>query len=171
MRASGPPDVNGEWDPDRVARIVANLLSNALDYSAPGSAVELSWRAEGERAAIRVANEGNPIPAEILPTVFEPFRRGELCARAERTASGSGSSSRARSRRRTAGRSRSAPPGERTVFTLRAAAALTAASAPSVAARRSGGRSAHISTRPAITAKERRQRQPAAVGREVGEER
>ncbi len=119
VRASGPPDVIGEWDPDRVAQIVANLLSNALDYSQPGSAVELSWRVEGERAAIQVANEGNPIPAEILPVVFEPFRRGELVRPGGKDGLGLGLFI-ARSIATAHGGTlevRSAP-GERTVFTL-----------------------------------------------------
>jgi PAS domain S-box-containing protein len=77
VKASGGVDVHGEWDPDRVAQIVANLLSNALDYSPPGSVVEVSWRADGARAVVEVANEGSPIPPEILPALFEPFRRGE----------------------------------------------------------------------------------------------
>ncbi|HSD19387.1 MAG TPA: HAMP domain-containing sensor histidine kinase, partial [Anaeromyxobacter sp.] len=76
VRASGP-EIHGECDPDRVGQILANLLSNALDYSPPESAVEVSWRADAGRAVIRVANEGAPIPQEILPVLFEPFRRGE----------------------------------------------------------------------------------------------
>jgi signal transduction histidine kinase len=81
--------------------------------------VELSWRAEGERAAIRVANEGNPIPAEILPTVFEPFRRGELVRPGGKDGLGLGLFI-ARSIAKAHGGTlevRSAP-GERTVFTL-----------------------------------------------------
>jgi signal transduction histidine kinase len=81
--------------------------------------VELSWRAEGERAAIRVANEGNPIPAEILPTVFEPFRRGELVRAGGKDGLGLGLFI-ARSIAKAHGGTlevRSAP-GERTVFTL-----------------------------------------------------
>ncbi|WP_242340263.1 MULTISPECIES: PAS domain-containing protein [unclassified Anaeromyxobacter] len=77
VRAAGAPDVHGEWDPDRVGQIVANLLSNALDYSPRDSTVEVSWRADAERAVIEVANEGAPIPPQLQPSLFEPFRRGE----------------------------------------------------------------------------------------------
>ncbi|WP_242346362.1 PAS domain-containing protein [Anaeromyxobacter terrae] len=77
VRARGAPDLTGEWDPDRVAQVIANLLSNALDYSPRDSTVEVSWRADGERAVVEVANEGAPIPPQLLPSLFEPFRRGE----------------------------------------------------------------------------------------------
>jgi phosphoserine phosphatase RsbU/P len=37
----------------------------------------LSWRGEPEAVVVEVANQGNPIPPEILPRIFDPFRRGE----------------------------------------------------------------------------------------------
>jgi PAS domain S-box-containing protein len=119
VRASGAPEVHGQWDPDRLSQILANLLSNALDYSPRDSAVDVSWRADGERAVVQVANEGAPIPPALLPTLFDPFRRGErdrvggkdglglglFIARAIATAHGGTLEVRS-------------APGERTVFTL-----------------------------------------------------
>ncbi|ABS28091.1 multi-sensor signal transduction histidine kinase [Anaeromyxobacter sp. Fw109-5] len=119
VRASGAPEVHGEWDPDRLCQIIANLLSNALDYSPLDSTVDVSWRAAGERAIVQVANDGAPIPPALLPTLFDPFRRGErdraggkdglglglFIARAIATAHGGTLEVRS-------------APGERTVFTL-----------------------------------------------------
>lgn len=73
----GDGDGTGEWDPDRIAQVLANLLGNALDYSAPGTAVEVRWTGGPDEVAIEVANAGKPIPPEVLPRLFEPFRRGE----------------------------------------------------------------------------------------------
>jgi PAS domain S-box-containing protein len=118
VRTSGP-DVHGELDPDRVGQIVANLLSNALDYSPPESAVEVAWRADAARAVVQVANEGAPIPQEILPVLFEPFRRGERDRPGGKDGLGLGLFI-ARSIATAHGGTlevRSAP-GERTVFTL-----------------------------------------------------
>jgi PAS domain S-box-containing protein len=77
IRAHVEPGVEGEWDPDRIAQVLANLLSNALEHGSPGAPVELTCRGDGPDVVVEVANEGAPIPPEILPAIFEPFRRGE----------------------------------------------------------------------------------------------
>jgi PAS domain S-box-containing protein len=77
IHARVEPGVTGEWDPNRIAQVVANLLSNALDHGSPGTPVELSCGSDGADVVVEVANEGAPIPADVLPTIFEPFRRGE----------------------------------------------------------------------------------------------
>jgi signal transduction histidine kinase len=67
----------GAWDADRIAQVVANLLGNALDYSPPESAVRIGCRGEADWVAVSVENQGAPIPPEVLPKIFEPFRRAE----------------------------------------------------------------------------------------------
>ncbi|QRK12197.1 PAS domain-containing protein [Archangium violaceum] len=69
-------DLHGEWDPDRLAQLLGNLLKNALDYSPQETPVTLSLHDEGEHVRLEVHNAGEPIPAELLPDLFEPFRRG-----------------------------------------------------------------------------------------------
>jgi signal transduction histidine kinase len=70
-------ELTGNWDHDRLAEVLTNLTGNALDYATPGTAVKIE--AHGEEAAVVIAieNEGPPIPPEVLPFIFEPFRRGE----------------------------------------------------------------------------------------------
>lgn len=70
-------DGTGEWDPDRIGQVIANLLGNALDYSPAGTPVEVRWRGDASAGVIEVANQGVPIPPDVLPRLFEPFRRGE----------------------------------------------------------------------------------------------
>jgi PAS domain S-box-containing protein len=60
-------------DPVRLAQIVSNLLNNASKYSAVGARIWLSGSVTAGTVVIRVRDEGAGIPAEILPSVFEPF--------------------------------------------------------------------------------------------------
>jgi signal transduction histidine kinase len=64
-------------DPDRLERIVMNLLSNALKYSPPESPVELGASASGGWVTIRVADQGPGVPSEDLPHIFDRFYRGK----------------------------------------------------------------------------------------------
>jgi len=66
----------GEWDADRLAQVVTNLVGNALQHSPPGTPVRVSTRSEDSLVELEVHNEGPPISPELLPTLFEPYRRG-----------------------------------------------------------------------------------------------
>jgi PAS domain S-box-containing protein len=68
----------GEWDADRIAQVLSNLLGNAIQYGRQGTPVRVSLRdaQEGGKLELSVHNEGSPIPGEILPALFDPFRRG-----------------------------------------------------------------------------------------------
>jgi signal transduction histidine kinase len=79
--------LEGEWDAARLAQGVGNLLSNALEYGDPTQPVRVTARADGDSVRIEVWNAGAPIPEEMLPRIFEPFRRG---ARASRLGTGLG---------------------------------------------------------------------------------
>jgi hypothetical protein len=48
----------------------------AVKYRAEGSRVDLFSRADAESVLVEVHNSGEPIPGEVLPYLFEPFRRG-----------------------------------------------------------------------------------------------
>ncbi len=81
----------GEWDVERLAQMLANLLDNARKYSPVDSPVRLSTRARGEHAVlIEVHNAGAPIPEHLQPTLFEPFSRGEAGGENARTSLGLG---------------------------------------------------------------------------------
>jgi PAS domain S-box-containing protein len=71
----------GRWDPDRMAQVVQNLVLNALDYSPPDAPVEVAVDRAGEDVVLAVRNGGPPIPKELLPDLFDPFRRGAHAAR------------------------------------------------------------------------------------------
>ena len=70
-------DVWIDGDPDRIAQMITNLLSNACKYTRPDGKIELSIGFESDRAVIRVKDDGEGIPAKLLPQVFELFVQGD----------------------------------------------------------------------------------------------
>ncbi|WP_225411527.1 hybrid sensor histidine kinase/response regulator [Stigmatella hybrida] len=70
----------GEWDPDRLEQVASNLLSNALQYSPADTPVRVETRGEDGTLVLEVQNAGPPIPAELLPRIFEPMERGSALA-------------------------------------------------------------------------------------------
>ncbi|MBM7113424.1 PAS domain S-box protein [Archangium primigenium] len=66
----------GAWDEGRLAQVITNLVGNALQHSPTASAVTVSVQGSPGGVRLDVHNEGPPILAEALPTLFEPYRRG-----------------------------------------------------------------------------------------------
>ncbi|HYR18815.1 MAG TPA: ATP-binding protein [Myxococcales bacterium] len=62
-------------DPERVALVFDNLLSNAVRHSPPGGRVVLRAEAEGGKVRFEVADQGSGIPPEYRERVFEKFFR------------------------------------------------------------------------------------------------
>jgi CheY-like chemotaxis protein len=57
--------------------VVANLLTNAARYSAPGRRIFIrAWR-DGATISLRVRDEGVGIPPALLPRIFDLFVQGE----------------------------------------------------------------------------------------------
>ena len=70
----------GNWDTARLARVVDNLLANAIKFSPRGGRITLSLAREHERAVLRVSDQGLGVPPEDLPHIFEWFQRGSNVA-------------------------------------------------------------------------------------------
>jgi signal transduction histidine kinase len=60
-------------DPERLAQVVSNLLTNAAKYSEMGTVVHISADSVGKRVQIRVRDEGMGIEAPLLSKVFDMF--------------------------------------------------------------------------------------------------
>jgi signal transduction histidine kinase len=69
-------DLEGEWDPARLEQVFSNLVANACHHGAEGTPVLVRVTGTPGAVLVNVHNEGPPIPAEALPHIFEPFRRG-----------------------------------------------------------------------------------------------
>jgi signal transduction histidine kinase len=67
-------------DAARIARAIANILSNALKYSPTEKAVLLEIQRDGEWVTLSVADEGIGIPEDELPHLFERFHRARNAA-------------------------------------------------------------------------------------------
>jgi signal transduction histidine kinase len=64
---------------DRVLleRMIANLVENAVRHNPPGGWIGVRTMKQGDSAVFEIANTGASIPAEQIPTLFEPFARAE----------------------------------------------------------------------------------------------
>lgn len=62
-------------DPDKLARVLDNLLRNAVNYSYEGGVVRVRAAAGPEGVTLRVQNPGPTIPPEKLGRIFERFFR------------------------------------------------------------------------------------------------
>jgi signal transduction histidine kinase len=75
LRSHSRGAVRGDWDPDRLAQVVSNLVGNAIQHG-DGTPITVTAEQHGDEVTLEVHNGGVPIPAEVLPWIFEPLRRG-----------------------------------------------------------------------------------------------
>lgn len=68
-------------DISRMQQVVGNLVRNALQHGDPSAPVKVTITLDGDRWALAVHNEGDPIPAELLDRLFEPLERAQLRSR------------------------------------------------------------------------------------------
>jgi PAS domain S-box-containing protein len=76
IRLVGDVRCEGQWDGPRLRQVLSNLLSNALRHARAGTEVHVEVSGAPDEVAVSVSNAGPPIPSELVPVLFEPFRRG-----------------------------------------------------------------------------------------------
>jgi signal transduction histidine kinase len=67
-------------DLGRLQQIASNLLANALTHGLPLSPVKIGAKADANDFVLEVWNAGEPIPAESLDKIFEPFWQHSMSA-------------------------------------------------------------------------------------------
>jgi len=63
-------------DRGRIRRVLANLLDNAIKYTADGGRVEITTAEDDGRAVIRIKDTGIGIPSNELPRIWDRLYRG-----------------------------------------------------------------------------------------------
>ncbi len=67
-------DTHGEWDSDRLAQVLSNLLGNAIEHGDPSQPIRLTIDGTSpDGVQIEVWN-GGAIPEDIQASLFDPFR-------------------------------------------------------------------------------------------------
>lgn len=72
-REHADPTLRAELDPDQIAQVITNLVSNALAAMPDGGSLRLRTRQQGDEARIEVTDTGVGVPAENIHKIFEPF--------------------------------------------------------------------------------------------------
>jgi signal transduction histidine kinase len=62
-------------DPDRIAQVLENLLTNAVKYGHAGTPIRMRVGHDGDEVTVAVTNEGRPLGAEEIALIFERFQR------------------------------------------------------------------------------------------------
>jgi signal transduction histidine kinase len=70
-------------DSNRLERVLVNLLTNALKYSAPASEVVVRVGADGGQVVLEIEDRGQGIAPEDLPHLFERYFRALGSSRLE----------------------------------------------------------------------------------------
>ena len=76
-RTPHPPLAAVSGDAGRLQQVVANLVSNAIKFTAAGGRVEVRLEWTEREARIRVADSGTGISPEFLPFIFDRFRQAD----------------------------------------------------------------------------------------------
>jgi signal transduction histidine kinase len=62
-------------DPQLLERMISNLVGNAVRHNEPGGWIRLRTGSSDAAVYLEIANSGPFIPDDIVPALFEPFRR------------------------------------------------------------------------------------------------
>jgi signal transduction histidine kinase len=78
LTGSVSPEVDPVWmAPDKISRVLHNLLENAIRHTRPGGRIQLNAAVEEDAVLVIVKDTGEGIQPADLPHVFDRFFRGE----------------------------------------------------------------------------------------------
>jgi signal transduction histidine kinase len=69
-------DLRGRWDANRLAQVLTNLVTNAVEHGAPNAPIEVSARGEPRDVVLSVHSSGPPIPQSDLRQIFDAAKSG-----------------------------------------------------------------------------------------------
>jgi chemotaxis family two-component system sensor kinase Cph1 len=72
------PEIVVQLDADRIAQVIANLLSNARHHGEVGQPIVIRLSARDDAIEFEVRNAGKPIDSELAALLFSPFKHQSL---------------------------------------------------------------------------------------------
>ena len=70
-----PEKIEMTSDKNYIARVMENLLSNALKFSQPGKEVTVTVKAEGSNVEIAVSDQGPGLNADDMANLYQKFKK------------------------------------------------------------------------------------------------
>lgn len=67
----------GHYHPAAISQVFHNLIQNAIKHNPPGTAITITTGVDGTGVFADVRDHGQGIPADLLTSLFERFRRGD----------------------------------------------------------------------------------------------
>jgi signal transduction histidine kinase len=86
-----PEEPVSVWgDQDAITQVCYNLLDNAIKFSRENGTLGVSVTAKGAKASIAISNQGDTIPPEELPLIFDRFHKTDHSRSVDRDGVGLG---------------------------------------------------------------------------------
>lgn len=86
LKVKRAPNAQIRVEPKKFGRVIQNLVTNAIKYSAAGTTIKVSFKLWAKTLRIRIQDEGEGISKESLPFIFDQFYMEDK-ARADTTSS------------------------------------------------------------------------------------
>ena len=76
LRVWGPDGIRVRHDVNWTAEAISNIIKNCIEHSSSGDEVKISWEENSVFVQIEILDNGEGIPGEELPRIFDRFYKG-----------------------------------------------------------------------------------------------